>query len=534
MSYGVVLFNGCGLTRLSQGLAKIEQVPEARLRQRLREFYYDADAKRGKKRRAVDVHACFRDLLRAIVHNWQGNKELALALDASTLGERFTVLNLSVMYRGCGIPVAWILLPAHQEGSWRPHWEQLLEQVAGAVPADWKVIVLADRGLYAAWLFTAIQKLGWHPFLRVNDTMGFRAEGEADFRPIGSRVRRRGRGWSGRGEWSEQGERMQGTLLIRWEKGYDESVAVVTDMAPEEANVSWYFQRFWVEGEYKDHKSGGYGWEQTKMTDPKRAERLWLVMAVAMLITVLVGGLEEAQEQEQRAQGARKASSPRRRGRPAKAWQRPRGREQSCLMRGQQRIQAAVIRGEALPQGYGVSEAWPTQTYPRSKPASSWLKKCKTKKAARKHEQKRQQRASQQQAAPRQLSQQERIKRQRQAMRARAAQNAVREQQEREDEHTRAQQEQAAQRLHTIQQNKQKQEARAQKREVRKRVREEHEVIREQRRLWHEEVQRDREARLRRREERAARGGSQTQCSSLASSTILALPHALAEPLEPP
>lgn len=106
MSYGVVLFNGCGLTRLSQGLAKIEQVPEARLRQRLREFYYDADAKRGKKRRAVDVHACFGDLLKAIVHNWQGNKELALALDASTLGERFTVLNLSVMYRGCGIPVA--------------------------------------------------------------------------------------------------------------------------------------------------------------------------------------------------------------------------------------------------------------------------------------------------------------------------------------------------------------------------------------------------------------------------------------------
>ncbi len=26
---------------------------------------------------------------------------------------------------------------------------------------------MADRGLYAAWLFEAIQANGWHPFLRV-------------------------------------------------------------------------------------------------------------------------------------------------------------------------------------------------------------------------------------------------------------------------------------------------------------------------------------------------------------------------------
>lgn len=50
---------------------------------------------------------------------------------------------------------------------------------------------------------------------------------------------------------------------------------VVTDLPAEEAEVGWYFLRFWIEGEYKDHKSGGFGWQQTKMTDAKRAERLW-------------------------------------------------------------------------------------------------------------------------------------------------------------------------------------------------------------------------------------------------------------------
>jgi hypothetical protein len=87
LSYGILLFNGCGITRLSNGLAKIEQVPAGRLRQRLREFSYEAQAKRGNKRREVDVQVCFPDLLRAVLRGWQGKKELALAMDASTLGE---------------------------------------------------------------------------------------------------------------------------------------------------------------------------------------------------------------------------------------------------------------------------------------------------------------------------------------------------------------------------------------------------------------------------------------------------------------
>ena len=51
---------------------------------------------------------------------------------------------------------------------------------------------------------------------------------------------------------------------------------VVTDLDEKEANAPWYQMRFWIEDEYKDHKSGGWGWQQTKMTDPGRAQRQWL------------------------------------------------------------------------------------------------------------------------------------------------------------------------------------------------------------------------------------------------------------------
>lgn len=509
LSYGIVILNGCGLTRLSNGLAKIQKVPASGLRQRLREFYYEAEAKRGEKRRAVDVQVCFGDLLRTILRDWEGKQELALALDASTLGKRFTVLNISVVYRGCGIPIAWKIIQAEEEGEWRPYWEELLATLDGIVPRDWMVIVMADRGLYAAWLYRAIQRLGWHPMLRVKEDLSFRGQGEENFSPMGMRVRRRGRGWRGKGSWSEYGERMEGTVLIRWEKGYEEKLVVVTDLGEKDGNAAWYQMRFWVEDEYKDHKSGGWGWEQTKMEDPQRAERLWLAMAIAMLMVVLVGGQEEANEQEQQRKKARKRLGKRRVGRPPKPIRRERSREQSCFMRGQLAIQAAVVRGEEVPMGHVVTEAWPIQTFPIGKPTKSWVKKCKEKEAKKRYNKNKQARVCQKEQTtfektelvpkkkdqcarlPKQVQKREQAKQEREAKRLLVQQERERRKCEQEEHRVRSQQEREERKLE-----------KEQKRERRLRAREEREQERLWRRLWHEEVQHERELRLARKHAR--------------------------------
>ena len=46
-------------------------------------------------------------------------------MDASTLSDRFTVLAISVLYRGCAIPVAWKIVRSHEPGSWEPYWTDL-------------------------------------------------------------------------------------------------------------------------------------------------------------------------------------------------------------------------------------------------------------------------------------------------------------------------------------------------------------------------------------------------------------------------
>lgn len=378
-SYGIVLTNGCGITKVGHWLAKLFRCPAERIRQRLREWYFEASAKRGEKRRQVNVEECFGDLLTWIVQGWEGSRELVLAMDATTLGERFTVLSISVVIRGCAIPVAWHILVANEPGSWKPHWLRLLALLRGKIPPQWRVIVMTDRGLYAAWLFEAIQDNGWHPMMRVNESMGLRAEGEQDFRPIGERVQRRGREWTGRGEWSEEGERMTGTVLVRWEKGYEEKLAVVTDLEPKDAEVAWYQMRFWIEGGFKDQKRGGWRWEQTKMTDPARAGRLWLAIAVAMWWVVSVGCEEEAREELEALKKKQRKKRPV--GRPRKQYQRPRAKEQSCMVRGQQTISVAQHSGQELPMGHVVSPAWPVHLYPVSKPSASWVKKRKRKEA---------------------------------------------------------------------------------------------------------------------------------------------------------
>ena len=119
---------------------------EQTVRQQRREWYDDPQRKRGPKRQALRVETCCAPLLGWVVHWWQGTQR-ALAIDATTLGQRLVVLAVSVVYRGCAIPVAWVILPAGAKHAWRRAWLRLLRRLGPAIPQDWTVIVLADRGL---------------------------------------------------------------------------------------------------------------------------------------------------------------------------------------------------------------------------------------------------------------------------------------------------------------------------------------------------------------------------------------------------
>lgn len=294
-SYGMVLARSCALTAVVVLLAPLLKAKDNTLRQRLREWCYDAKDKQGSQRQDLDITTCFTPLLTWILSGWH-SLQLALAMDATTLGDRFVVLVISVVYRGCAIPVAWTVLPATIPHAWREEWVRLLSLLKPAIPKTMTVIVLADRGLYARWLFEHIVSLGWHPFLRINAGAKFRPTGWSHFHWLSSFAPAEGRWWRGQGTaFASRDCRVACTLLARWEPGYAEPWFIVTDLPPDTSDACWYGLRAWIEQGFKLTKRAGWQWQRTRMTDPHRAERLWLAVAVATLWLLSVGGEADTQ-----------------------------------------------------------------------------------------------------------------------------------------------------------------------------------------------------------------------------------------------
>jgi hypothetical protein len=224
-------------------LASTFEEKEANLRQRLREWYWDKDDKSGQKRSDWQVRQSFKPLLKWVLSLWPAEeRQLALAMDATSLKKVFVVLSISVVYRGCAIPVAWAVLPEGKPGSWKEPWLGLFQELRGAIPADWKVVVMADRGLYAHWLCESIQHCGWHPFLRINARSMYRSKGKSAFFHLSQLLPTPGRMWAGQ-VTCFRNHSVEGTLLACWGTPYQEPWFILTDLPPEYASATWYGMR---------------------------------------------------------------------------------------------------------------------------------------------------------------------------------------------------------------------------------------------------------------------------------------------------
>jgi hypothetical protein len=348
-SLGMILVRSCSLTAIADWWSCQLGQPFQTVRERLRDTYREAEAKAGEHRAELDLKMCWVPWLAWVLAGWSGTT-LALALDATTLGQRFVLLVISVVYRGCAVPILWKVLPATVKHAWKPEWLALLKTLRGQVPPTWTVIVLADRGLYAKWLFEGVQGLGWHPLLRVNTGGTFRPAGWVHRYPLTHWTPTVGHRWQGRGTaFAGKKTRLDCTLLAYWGEDHQDPWLILTDLPPEAAEACWYGLRAWIEQGFKKIKGGGWQWQYTRMTDPARAERLWLAIAIATWWLLAVGG--EAEAHLPAATFPSVPGSPRQQGR--------RWRWVGIFRHGWSLIVAALFNHQPLPIGHGCPEPWP-------------------------------------------------------------------------------------------------------------------------------------------------------------------------------
>jgi len=363
-SFGMAVVKSCALTAIMLFLANLLRVKENTMRQRLREWCYSREDKRGKKRVDIEVQSCFPFLMRWVMDWWQGT-QVAIALDATALSLNFTVLSISVVYRSCAIPVAWTITKGNAKGEWNRHWFRMLQLIRPSIPGHYTVIVLTDRGLYSPKLFRHIHTMGWHPFMRINACGTFRPAGERCFLPIQSFAREPGQCWRVTGI-AFKSSRIPATLLAYWAEGMEEAWFILTDLPTEACDAWWYGMRAWIEQGFRTIKRGGWQWHQTRMKDPRRAQRLWLAVSVATLWLVSVGGEAEVNADipewvmpdivDFLVQPTRKC----RKRRMRKATML---RLVSIFRRGWITILVSLIRHDPLPLGRFIPEPWPMFPY---------------------------------------------------------------------------------------------------------------------------------------------------------------------------
>ena len=136
--------------------------------------------------------------------------------------------------------------------------------------------------------------------MRITHLSKFRQNGSRLSLPVTAYVPKVGQRWQGRGVAFPRTprRRLDCTLLACWEPGHDEPRFVLADLGPDQSEGLWYGMRAWIEQGFKLLKHGGWQWQMTGMTDPERASRLWLVLAVATRYVLAVGGQADASDAE--------------------------------------------------------------------------------------------------------------------------------------------------------------------------------------------------------------------------------------------
>ena len=109
-----------------------------------------------------------------------------------------------------------------------------------------------------------------------------------------------------------------------------------------------------IEQGVKITKRGGWQWQRTRMTDPQRAARLWLAVAVATLWLLSVGGMAEDPLPVSPLLLLADGDCP-----PPRSRRATRFRLVSVFRQGWLTILVALLNQNRLPQGRFVPEPWP-------------------------------------------------------------------------------------------------------------------------------------------------------------------------------
>ena len=231
----------------------------------------------------------YRPLVQKVLQQWRG-QTIYLALDTSQLWSRFTIVCLSLVYRGRALPVGWVVCASGSATVSLARYQRMLAQVAACIPDNSKVVLLADRGFMDVKLMRLMRQLGWHFRIRVKLSVFIHRATKGKQKVKALMPPPGGARFFSHVWLTEQryGPLHLALANVQTKNGY-EQWAIISNEPVGLHTFDEYGLRFDIEEGFLDFKSAGFQLESSQLEDSESLSRLLLILAAATLYLVSTG-----------------------------------------------------------------------------------------------------------------------------------------------------------------------------------------------------------------------------------------------------
>lgn len=217
---------------------------------------------------------------------------LTLVIDGSQIGKDNAALMISLVWRGRGIPICWVVKNG-EKGHFKvsDHLavvQKAFEVLRDIIPDHVRVRLLGDGEFDAIELQELCLSLGWDYVLRTAANTVWYENGQQfqsrDVRP------HPGQTTFFIPHLHFTRHRFGYVNFVCWHdhKKHEEPIFLVSNLDDELAIIEWYGQRYSIECLFKDMKSTSFNVHKTRLKDPVEVANLLLIAALAfLLLTVL-------------------------------------------------------------------------------------------------------------------------------------------------------------------------------------------------------------------------------------------------------
>jgi hypothetical protein len=241
----------------------------------------------------IDVRALWRGLLPDLLASRAG-QALLVVLDPTPHNGEAIILELGLVCRRRTLPLAWRVVP--QQTAWPKsqlaYFQELLGEVAAAVPTGCPVTLIGDRALPSAELLDACRAIGWDVLFRLSTDarQGYTVRrDDGTLCPLWTLVTGPGQRFTAEVDLFQKAGWRRLHLTIRWAKEQDEPWLLLSTQPGGGDRVREYRRRAHAEATYEDCKTRGFNVEASRITDRDRLDRLLVVVHLALWWAIQLG-----------------------------------------------------------------------------------------------------------------------------------------------------------------------------------------------------------------------------------------------------